>query len=174
MRRTRRRTAGDNDPQGGHVQHYLIVANQTLGGRELADALADRVGRGASSFFVLVPATRQHDLSRDVMNALGGTPVTEAETVAAAEQRLADSVQWIRDRGGVADGVVGDPNPLTAICNVVKTRHFDEIIVSTLPTHISKWLHMDLPSRVAHAVDVPVVHVAASPYVDAEHDRQRP
>ena len=82
------------------------------------------------------------------MNALEGTPVTEQETTAAAEQRLADSLQWIRDRGGTADGAVGDPNPLTAICEVVDTQPFDEIIVSTLPTHLSKWLHMDLPSRV--------------------------
>ena len=172
-RRPRRRTASEQDPQGGHVQHYLIVGNQTLGGPELADALADRIGRGPSSFFVLVPATRQHDLYRDVMNALEGTPVTEQETTAAAEQRLADSLQWIRDRGGTADGAVGDPNPLTAICKVVDTQPFDEIIVSTLPTHLSKWLHMDLPSRVAHAVDVPVVHVAASADVEAEHDRER-
>ena len=156
------------------MQHYLIVGNQTLSGPKLADALADRLRRGPSTFFVLVPATREHDLSRDVMNALGGTPVTEQETRAAAEQRLADSLTWIREHGGTADGAVGDPNPLTAIGSVLKARHFDEIIVSTLPTLISKWLHMDLPSRVAHAVDIPVVHVAATPHLEAAHDREQP
>ena len=96
------------------------------------------------------------------MNALEGSPVTEEETIAAAEQRLADSLAWIRARGGTADGTVADRNPLTAVSNVLTTHHFDEIIVSTFPAHLSKWLRLDLPSRIAHSVDVPVVHVAAT------------
>ena len=162
-----RRPTG-RDPQGDHVRHYLIVGNQTLGGPELADALAERLGRGPSQFYVLVPATRHHDIYGNVLNALEGTPVTEQQTTEAAEQRLADSLKWIRDRGGTADGAVGDPNPLTAIAHVLVEQHFDEIIVSTLPSHISKWLRIDLPSRIAHAVDVPVVHVAASRFDLAE------
>ena len=56
--RPRQQTGQDPDLQGGQVQHYLIVGNQTLGGAELAEALADRIGRGPSHFYVVVPATR--------------------------------------------------------------------------------------------------------------------
>jgi nucleoside-diphosphate-sugar epimerase len=62
----------------------------------------------------------------------------------------------------VDDGKVGDPDPVAAVEDAVNFKEFDEIIVSTLPKHLSKWLRLDLPHRVEHATGKPVTHVTAS------------
>jgi hypothetical protein len=38
---------------------------------------------------------------------------------------------------------------------------FDEIIISTLPSSISRWLKLDLPSRVRRTYSIPVVVATA-------------
>ena len=53
----------------------------------------------------------------------------------------------LREAGAEATGEIGDPDPITAIANVLARGSFDEIILSTLPANLSKWLGMDLPSR---------------------------
>lgn len=65
----------------------------------------------------------------------------------------------LRSLGAVADGEVGDIHPLRAIGDVPAREDFDEIIISTLPQGISRWLKMDLPDRVARRFDLPVTHV---------------
>jgi len=159
--RQRRRPRPEHAPKEGLVHHYLIVANQSLGGRPLADAIASRIALGPSRFFVLVPATPAHDLYQNVLHALEGGPPDDGQARADAERRLDASLHWIEERGGRAEGEIGDADPVTAIAAVLANQHFDEIIVSTLPVHLSHWLRLDLPSRVAHAFDLPVVHVAA-------------
>jgi hypothetical protein len=62
----------------------------------------------------------------------------------------------------VADGRVGDPDPLAAVEDAVNMERYDEIFVSTLPGGISRWLKLDLPSRVERATGLPVRHVIAS------------
>ena len=54
-----------------------------------------------------------------------------------------------RPPGRPVDGLIGDPAPLTAIEDAINRETFDEIIISTLPTHLSRWLRLDLPSKVA-------------------------
>jgi hypothetical protein len=56
--------------------------------------------------------------------------------------------------------MVGDPSPMDAIHDAVNLRGFDEIIISTLPTKVSKWLKLDLPSKVA-GLGLPVTTVTA-------------
>ena len=131
-------------------------------------------GADRASFYVLVPATRQHDLYGSVLNALEGTPVTEQETIDAAEQRLADSLKWIRDRGGTADGAVGDPNPLTAISHVlVDSSTSTRSSCRPSPLTSRNGSTSTCPRASPTPSTFPVVHVAASADVEAEHDRER-
>jgi hypothetical protein len=62
---------------------------------------------------------------------------------------------------------VGDKNPLQAIRTSLERegREFDEIIISTLPTRISRWLRMDLPQRVKREFGLPITVVTAGPVV---------
>jgi hypothetical protein len=63
--------------------------------------------------------------------------------------------------GARVEGLVGDASPLTAIQDAVNTRGFDEIIISTLPARVSRWLHLDLPSK-ARGLGLPVTTVTAT------------
>jgi hypothetical protein len=62
----------------------------------------------------------------------------------------------------VTAGSVGDPDPVAAVQDAVNFESYDEIVVSTLPGGISKWLKMDLPHRVERSTGLPVTHVVAS------------
>ena len=157
----RRRPSEGHLPPTGLVHHYLVVANQTLCGEALHEAIAERVRLGPSRFHVLVPATPARDLYQNMLHALEGEPPDEDQAVDDARTRLAFAVESIRGTGATADGEIGDADPLTAIEEVLAVRHFDEIIVSTLPAPVSHWLRLDLPAKVTHAFDLPVVHVTA-------------
>jgi hypothetical protein len=63
--------------------------------------------------------------------------------------------------GADVEGEVGDQSPLTAIADAMRARRFDEIILSTLPQGISRWLAQDLPRRVRRITPVPVTHIVA-------------
>jgi hypothetical protein len=62
--------------------------------------------------------------------------------------------------GSRVEARIGDPEPLAAVQDAVNTGEFDEVIVSTLPTRVSKWLHVDLPRKVA-ALGLPTTTVTA-------------
>jgi hypothetical protein len=64
------------------------------------------------------------------------------------------------------EGNVGDPEPLMAIHDAINLGHFDEIIISTLPLGISRWLKLDLISK-THGLGLPVTHVEATGKVEA-------
>jgi len=51
---------------------------------------------------------------------------------------------------------VGDRDPVQAVRDALRERTVDEIILSTLPPGISRWLGQDVPSRLRGAVPVPV------------------
>ena len=153
------------------MHRYLVVANQTLGGQKLLDAIRDRLARGPAEFWVLAPATPITHLTTD-FGALGGAfPVdptvfpTAAEIrdegIAVARSNLDTELSRLRGIGATADGAVGDPNPMVAIEKALAEQQFDEILLSTLPPGISRWLAMDLPSRVRRKTDVPLTVIAA-------------
>jgi hypothetical protein len=82
---------------------------------------------------------------------------------ADAEAHVRAAVEQLRSEGlDVDEGKVGDPDPVAAVEDAVNFKEFDEIIVSTLPKHLSKWLRLDLPHRVEHATGKPVTHVEAT------------
>jgi Major Facilitator Superfamily len=152
------------------VHQYLVVANHTRGGQELIDAIRDRMSRGPAEFWVLVPATPTIHLIND-FNALScAFPVeldvlpsarTRDEGIAEATSHLDTELHRLREIGATADGAVGDPHPMKAIEKTLAQRRFDEIILSTLPPGISRWLAWDLPHRVRASTDVPLTVITS-------------
>jgi GABA permease len=133
------------------MRSYLIVANRTLASPTLAAAVAERVAGGEAGFHVVVPATPvQHGLTWD-----------EEEAQAAARERLDGVLVRLRAMGVEATGEVGCKDPVDAVQDALRGRHADEIILSTLPVRISRWLGQDVPSRLRRSVDVPVTVVVA-------------
>lgn len=134
------------------MRRYLVVANRTLGGEHLLDAVRERLSRGPSAFHVLVPASPPPDTF----------VASDGEARAAAQRQLDDAVARFRAIGcDEVDGEVGDPNPLEAIRDVLRHQVFDEIILSTLPPGPSRWLKQDLPHRVERSFNVPLTHIVA-------------
>lgn len=131
---------------------YLIVANRTLTSPTLAEAIEERLGRGPASFHVVVPATP----------VAGGLTWDEDTSRAAAEQRLDAIVQHLCDLGATdATGEIGVPDPVAAAHDAFYGRAIDEVILSTLPAGISRWLGQDVPSKLRSTVSVPVTVVTA-------------
>ena len=131
------------------MRRYLVVANQTLGGGHLL-ALLRELAEDPSTFHVLVPATPPVDHLW-----------TEAEAVVIARKRLDTAIERFRALGIEATGEVGDGRPLQAIDDVLAREAFDEIVLSTLPPRMSRWLKLDLIHRVQTAFGLPVRHVIA-------------
>jgi hypothetical protein len=79
-----------------------------------------------------------------------------------ARLRLESAVARMREAGLEVEGSLGrDSDPLSAAHQAWDPAKYDEIVVCTLPTGVSKWLQVDLPHRVAKLTDAPVTHVVA-------------
>ena len=137
----------------GDKPDVLVVANRTAGSPELLEALKRRAEQGPAKFHLLVPST-PHGVTWAADMHAGGDEA-EAHVRAAVERLRAEGLD-------VDDGKVGDPDPVAAVEDAVNFKEFDEIIVSTLPKHLSKWLKLDLPHRVERATGKPVTHVTAT------------
>jgi hypothetical protein len=131
------------------MRSYLVVANQTLGGEHLMRRVRQSLAEGPCRYHIVVPATPQGEL----------LTWTEGKSTAIAQERLDRALAQFRDLGAEADGEVGDKNPIMAIEDALRDGAFDEIILSTLPPGISRWLKLDLPSRVAARFNLPVTHL---------------
>lgn len=148
------------------MRRYLVVANQTLGGEALVALIRRRAAAEPSEFFLVVPATPTMELLPGAAAAVsvGGSAVMPAppeEARALAQERLESALKQLRDAGATVDGLVGDPSPVRAVESAMLGRQFDEIIVSTLPSRLSRWLRADLPRRLEHKTQLPVTQVAA-------------
>ena len=132
----------------------LVVANQTAESEELLAALKARADQGPVEFTLLVPATPHGAAWAANMFADKGR--------AEAEDHMHAMVERLRAIGlDVKEAKVGDPDALAAVCDETNFNEYDELIVSTLPLHVSKWLKLDLPSKAKAATGLPVMHVTA-------------
>jgi hypothetical protein len=130
----------------------LVVAHQTAANSALLEAVHERAQRGPVRFHMVVPR-QAHGMHKVVDPADTGDG--EANTVLeAALPRLSEAA------GQEVTGSVGDSEPLMAIHDAVNLGHYDEIIISTLPLGVSRWLKLDLISK-AKAIGLPVTHVTA-------------
>lgn len=134
------------------MTRYLVVANQTLAGEHLRARIRERIAAGPCAFHVLVPATAPSD-----------HPWTEGEVHAVAEERLRRALDWIREAGAEATGEIGDPRPMEAVRDALRSGSFDGVMLSTLPPGVSRWLRQDLPHRVQRTFGIPVDHIVAAP-----------
>ena len=126
-------------------KQVLIVAYRTAATIPLRDAVRMRAQREPSEFTLLVP--------RDPVDA----PGTESP-----ERALEIALPLIEDAAGApVEGRLGDPDPFLAIREITSQRQFDEVIISTLPERMSRWLRRDLPRRVRDEIDLPVTEVVA-------------
>jgi hypothetical protein len=130
----------------------LIVAHKTAATPALLDAVRERASRGPCRFTLLVPNVT-HGLHR-VVDPEDQAP---AETEAVLELALPLLEEAA---GGPVEGKVGDAEPLAAIQDALNLDGYDEVILSTLPARVSRWLRLDLPSKVA-GLGVPVTTVTA-------------
>ncbi len=148
------------------MRRYLVVANQTLGETELVELIGKRTKAEPSEFFIIVPATPLIDfvLGAHAMPVMGGLPAVPDSPERArtlAQERLETALAQLQDCGATVEGRVGDADPVRAVETAMKGRQFDEIIVSTLPNRISRWLRQDLPRRLENKTGLPVTHVGA-------------
>ena len=130
----------------------LVVAHKTAATPALLEAVRQRAARGRCEFTLLVPNV-VHGLHTVV------DPQDQGHSEADAVMELAIPLLE-QAAGGKVEGMVGDPEPLAAIQDALNLRGFDEVILSTLPARVSRWLKLDLPSKVA-GLGVPVAHVEA-------------
>ena len=133
------------------LANVLVVANRTAGSDELLEALRERAAQGPAKFYLVVPSTARGVSWVADMNA-GGE---------AAEHDLQGALERLRAAGLEIDGQAGDPDPVAAVQDAANAGSYDEVIVSTLHKHVSKWLKIDLPRKAAHATGLPVTHVEA-------------
>jgi hypothetical protein len=135
------------------VSRILVVANRTAESPELLEALKQRASEGDCSFTLLVPST-PHGIAW-AADMHSGEDEAEGHRKAFVEE--------LREEGlNVKQAKVGDPDPLAAICDECNFHEYDELIVSTLPLRLSKWLHIDLPRKAGAATGLPVTHVIGS------------
>jgi hypothetical protein len=130
----------------------LVVAHKTAATPALLEAVRERAARGPCTFTLLVP-NPVHGLDR-VMD-----PEDAARTEGDAVLDLA--LPLLEDAAGSpVEGMIGAAGPLEAIEDAVNIHGFDEVIISTLSRRVSKWLHLDLPRKVA-GLGLPVTTVTA-------------
>jgi hypothetical protein len=130
----------------------LVVANKTAATPALLDAVRERAAKGPCEFTLLVP-NPAHGLHKVVD--------PEDQTTSEAEQTLELAVPLLEQAAGSqVEGMIGDSEPLAAIQDAVNLHGFDEIIISTLPTRVSKWLRLDLPHKAA-GLGLPITTVTA-------------
>jgi len=131
------------------MRSYLIVANQTLTSESLREAITARLADEPVRTYVVVPMSP----------GTGRLSWDEQESRSVAKERLDDMLERLREMGAEADGEVGDRDPVMAVRDALRRREVDEVIVSTLPRGLSRWLGEDVPSRLRDSVRVPVTVV---------------
>jgi hypothetical protein len=133
----------------------LVVANETLGGQALLDAVRERANSD-TRFVLCVPQNKPR----------AGLVVYNEAVFEAAQVRLDLALEVIRDMDIRAIGEVGDNDPFTASIDAVREYHPAEIIISTYPETRSGWLRRDLVERLGDATGLPVTHIVND--VDSE------
>jgi hypothetical protein len=116
------------------------VAHKTAATQPLLDAVHARAQQGPAAFTLLVP-NPAHGLHKAID--------PEDQDAEEAQGVLAHALPLLSEAAGSkVEGIVGDADPSAAIQDAINLRGFDEVIISTLPSKVSRWLHLDLPRKV--------------------------
>jgi hypothetical protein len=135
---------------GADERRILVVANETVGGRELLAILQEKAEGVNERVLVVCPA-----LNSQVRHWASD----EDGARAAAQARLDASLARLRDEGIQASGEVGDGDPLQAMEDALRTFGADEIVISTHPEGRSNWLERNVVGAARDRFDVPITHV---------------
>lgn len=128
----------------------LVVAHKTAATPPLLDAVRARAARGPCAFTLLVPNTAR---------GLHRVVDPEDQSAGPAQAVLDRALPALSETAGVqVQGIVGDADPVAAVQDAINLIGFDEAIVSTLSPRLSRWLRLDLPSKVA-GMGLPVTTV---------------
>lgn len=128
-------------------RRLLVVANRTAATPTLLDTVRSKTAEGPTAVTLLVPA---------FPTVFDPEALESRHTIELAIPLLEEAT------GTTVQGIVGDPDPFTAVQQALKETPYDEIIISTLPARVSRWLKRDLPQRVER-LGVPVTVVTAPP-----------
>jgi hypothetical protein len=138
------------------MREVLVVANRTIGGARLLEAVRSRASAGEVRFRLIVPQSQPS----------AGLLIYDEAVRESAQVRVDLALSAVAGEGIEATGDVGDPDPFLATMDAVAERRPDEIIVSTHPAQSSGWLRRDLIERIRNATGLPVEHIV----VDLEHE----
>lgn len=139
------------------LAHVLLVAHQTAATQALLDRVRERARLSPATFHLVVPS-QPHGIHR----------LVDPEDVGSDEARdvLDNALPKLSEAsGGQVTGSIGDAEPLMALEDAINAGAYDEIIISTLPPRISRWLKLDLVSK-ARGLGLPVTHVEAATTAD--------
>jgi hypothetical protein len=137
--------------------HVLVVAHQTAATPGLLAAIRERAQRGSATFHLVVPS-QPHGMHKVVDPEDSGSDEAR-DVLAEALPKLSEAA------GSKVTGSIGDAEPLSAIQDAINLGSYDELIVSTLPRRISRWLKLDLVSK-ARGLGLPLTHVEAASNVE--------
>jgi hypothetical protein len=153
------REAAEAAPPGDATRHrVLVVANETVAGRELREEIMRRAAHKPEVRVVCpILPSRAHLITSDIDHEL-----------AEARTRLGETLAWAGEHGIDATGGVSADTPLTAAADELRRFPADEVIVSTHPQARSRWLESGLVECLRHELDIPVHHVV----VDLERARE--
>jgi hypothetical protein len=140
----------------GSPRRILVVANETVGGKALIDAVKAHAERGPVEVHVICPQNQPNS----------GLVVYDESVRTAAENRLATTLAQLRRTGIEARGEIMDPDPYSAVMDALRETPADEIIVSTHPATRSGWLRRDLIDRLRQDTNLPVEHVIVDVVAD--------
>jgi hypothetical protein len=131
------------------MKEILVVANRTLGGEKLLDAVRARAGSGDVRFRLVVPQSKPS----------AGLVIYDEAVRESAQVRIDLAMSLLAVEGIESTGEVGDPDPFLATMDAIAERRPEEIIVSTHPATQSGWLRRDLIERIQNASGLPVEHI---------------
>ena len=134
------------------MNHVLVIANETVAGQTLIEALKSRAADGETRVTVVAPINEPRE----------GYVVYEDTRRAAAGRRLDRTLQLLREAGIPASGLVVDADPVNATRDAIAQAEppIDSVIVSTHPPERSGWMQRNVPERVRKAAaSLPVEHV---------------
>jgi hypothetical protein len=140
----------DERPDGVQRRRILVIANETVTGTVLHEAIRFRARNVGGEVLVVVPALNSR--VRHWMSDVDGAR-------RAAEERLARSLERLAAAGIQARGQIGDGDPVQAIADALGAFAADEIVIATHPEARSHWLAHDLVTRARVRFDQPVLHL---------------
>lgn len=145
-------------------RHVLVIANETVAGKSLIDALKRRTEHGPLRVTVITPVNQPRE----------GYVVYEDTRRAAAGRRLERTLEALREEGISASGLVVEADPVAALRDALAQLEPrpDEIVVSTHPRQKSGWLRRNVVERMERAAEgVPLEHVVVD--LDEQGDAEK-